>query len=60
VLLLCGNKEKESLEILREGLSNVEGATRVEIYGREHVTDTKFIGERILALAKEYRAEKGK
>ncbi|NLW07087.1 MAG: succinyl-CoA synthetase subunit beta, partial [Clostridia bacterium] len=58
VLLLCGNKEKESLEILREGLSNVEGATRVEIYGREHVTDTKFIGERMLALAKEYRAEK--
>lgn len=60
VLLLCGNKEKESLEILREGLNDVEGATRVEIYGREYVTDTKFIGERILALSKEYRAEKGK
>jgi len=58
VLLLCGNKEEESLAILREGLSNVEGATRVEIYGREHVTDTAFIGQRMLALVKEYREEK--
>lgn len=31
---------------------------RIEIYGREHVTDTKFIGERLLALCKEYSAEK--
>ncbi|CEP68930.1 Succinyl-CoA synthetase, beta subunit [Moorella glycerini] len=60
VLLLCGNKEEESLAILREGLSNVEGATRVEIYGREHVTDTDFIGQRLLALVKEYQAEKRK
>ncbi|WP_258360665.1 ATP-grasp domain-containing protein [Moorella sulfitireducens] len=60
VLLLCGNKEEESLAILREGLSNVEGATRVEIYGREHVTDTDFIGQRLLALVQEYQAEKRK
>ena len=31
---------------------------RIEIYGREHVTDTKFIGERLLALYGEYTAEK--
>lgn len=60
VLLLCGNKEEESLAILREGLKDVEGATRVEIYGREHVTDTDFIGQRLLALVKEYQEEKRK
>ncbi|MCL4425148.1 MAG: acetate--CoA ligase family protein [Firmicutes bacterium] len=58
VLLLCGNKEEESLAILREGLGNLAGATRVEIYGREHVTDTHFIGQRMLALVQEYQEEK--
>lgn len=49
VLLLCGNREDESLEILRTGLADMmtpDGiGRRIEIYGREHVTDTKFIGE---------------
>jgi succinyl-CoA synthetase beta subunit len=62
VLLLCGNREDESLEIMRKGLADLMTADgpgkRVEIYGKEHVTDTKFIGERLLALSKEYRAEK--
>jgi len=62
VLLLCGNREDESLEILRKGLADLmtpDGpGRRIEIYGKEHVTDTKFIGERLLALCKEYRAEK--
>lgn len=62
VLLLCGNREVESLEILRKGLADLmtpDGpGKRIEIYGREYVTDTKFIGGRLLALSKEYRAEK--
>lgn len=62
VLLLCGNREDESLEILKKGLADLmtpEGpGKRIEIYGKEHVTDTKFIGQRLLALSKEYRAEK--
>ena len=62
VLLLCGNREDESLEILSTGLADMmtpDGiGRRIEIYGREHVTDTKFIGERLLALCKEYSAEK--
>jgi succinyl-CoA synthetase beta subunit len=58
VLLLCGNKEEESLEILREGLEGVKGATRVEIYGREHVTDTDFIGSRLLTLVQSYQADR--
>jgi succinyl-CoA synthetase beta subunit len=62
VLLLCGNREDESLEILRTGLADLmtpDGpGKRIEIYGKEHVTDTQFIGQRLLALSQEYRAEK--
>jgi succinyl-CoA synthetase beta subunit len=55
VLLLCGNKEKESQKILKEGLAGFE---RVEIYDREHVYDAKFIGGRVKTLVEEYRKEK--
>ncbi len=57
VLLLCGNKEKESQEILKEGLKDLPG--RIEIYDREHVYDAKFIGGRVKTLVDEYRKEKG-
>lgn len=57
VLLLCGNKEKESQEILKEGLKDMPA--RVEIYDREHVYDAKFIGGRVRALVDEYRKERG-
>ena len=43
VLLVCGNKEEESLAILREGLADCARSDPVEIYGRDHVTDTLFI-----------------
>ncbi|MCF8105153.1 MAG: acetate--CoA ligase family protein [Desulfohalobiaceae bacterium] len=55
VLLLCGNKEKESQEILQEGLADQNA--RVEIYDREHVYDSSFIGGRLRALVDEYRKE---
>ena len=55
VVLLCGNKEKESQEILKEGLGDLPG--RIEIYDREHVYDAKFVGERMKALVDEYRKE---
>jgi succinyl-CoA synthetase beta subunit len=58
VLLVCGNKEDESLAILREGLADCEGATRVEIYGRDRVTDTLFVAGRMRALVEEYQAER--
>jgi len=57
VLLLCGNKEKESQEILKEGLKGLPG--RIEIYDREHVYDAKFIGGRVRALVDEYRKDRG-
>jgi succinyl-CoA synthetase beta subunit len=56
VLLLCGNKEKESQEILKEGLADLDA--RIEIYDREHVYDAKFIGGRVRALVDEYRKDK--
>ena len=58
VLLLAGNKEEESLQILREGLEGLPG--HIEIYGSEHVEDSDFIGKRMVALVEEYRKEKGR
>ena len=57
VILLCGNKEKESQEILKEGLAGV--GSRIEVYDREHVYDASFIGGRMKALVEEYRKERG-
>ena len=57
VLLLCGNKEKESLEILREGTKDLPA--RVEIYGSDRVYETEFLAKRMKALIEEYRKERG-
>ncbi|MGQ9857942.1 MAG: ATP-grasp domain-containing protein [Thermodesulfobacteriota bacterium] len=52
VLLLCGNREPEALEILREGLNDLPNP--IEIYGREYVYDTAFIAQRMRSLVEEY------
>ncbi len=57
VLLLCGNKERESLEILREGTKDLPA--RVEIYGSEKVYETEFLAKRMKTLIKEYRKDRG-
>lgn len=57
IILLTGNKEAESMEIIREGLKDVP--TRVELYGREHVYDVDFIAERMKTLIREYRKDHG-
>ncbi len=56
VLLLCGNKEKESQEILKEGLADLDA--RIEIYDRDRVYDATFIAERVKALVEESKKEK--
>jgi len=56
VLLIAGNKEKESLEILKEGLKDLPA--KIEIYGREHAYDVDFIAERMKVLVNEYRGKK--
>jgi succinyl-CoA synthetase beta subunit len=57
VILLCGNKEKESMEILKEGTRDLLG--RIEIYGSDKVYETEFLAKRMKALILEYRKEKG-
>jgi len=57
VILLCGNKEKESQAILKEGLGDLNA--RIEVYDREYVYDASFIGSRMKALVDEYRKERG-
>lgn len=56
VLLLCGNKEKEALEILREGTRDLPA--RIEIYGSDKVYETRFLAQRMRALIEEYRKER--
>jgi len=57
LLLLCGNKEKESLEILREGTKGLPA--RIEIYGSDKVYETQFLAQRMRALINEYRKDRG-
>ena len=53
IILIAGNKETESLEILREGLEGVPA--RVEIYSRDYVYNVDYIAERMKKLVEEYR-----
>jgi len=54
IILIAGNKETESLEILREGLKGLPA--KVEIYGRDYVYNVDFIAERMKKLIEEYRS----
>ena len=56
VLLICGNREKESHVILDEGLKDLP--IRYEIYGSEYVFNPDFIAERMRALIDAYRKDK--
>ena len=58
VILIAGNKEAESLEILREGLKGLPA--RIELYGREYVYNVDYVAERMKNLVEEYRALKRK
>ena len=57
VILLCGNREKESMEILKEGTSDLPG--RFEFYGSDKVYETEFLAKRMKALIIEYRKDRG-
>jgi succinyl-CoA synthetase beta subunit len=56
VILLAGNKEREATEIIKEGLKGL--SLRLETYGRDHIYDSDFIGERVEKLMEEYLSEK--
>lgn len=55
VILLAGNKEAESLEILKKGLKGLPA--RIEIYGRDYVYNVDYIAERLKKLIEEYRGK---
>ncbi len=55
VVLLAGNKEAESIEILREGFKDLP--YRFEIYGRDYIYNPEYIAERLVELVGEYREE---
>jgi succinyl-CoA synthetase beta subunit len=57
VILLCGNREPEAMEILHEGLAEL--SSPIEIYGRDRVYDTDFIAGRMRVLVDEYRTRRG-
>jgi succinyl-CoA synthetase beta subunit len=56
VLLVAGNKEKETHEIIRNGLKDTP--LHWEIYGRNYIYDTDFIADRVQELVKAYQEEK--
>ncbi len=58
VILIAGNKEAESLEILREGLKGLPA--RIELYGRDYVYNVDYVAERMKKLIEEYQALKRK
>ena len=53
VILIAGNKEAESLEILREGLKGLPA--KLELYGRDYVYNVDYVAERMKKLTEEYR-----
>jgi len=53
ILLIAGNKEAESLEILREELKGLPAG--VEVYGRDYVYNVDYVAERMKELVAEYR-----
>jgi succinyl-CoA synthetase beta subunit len=58
IILLAGNKEKETHEIIKEGFKDLP--LRWELYGREYIYNTDFIADRVEALVKAYKAEQEK
>jgi succinyl-CoA synthetase beta subunit len=57
IILIAGNKEAESLEILKEGLRGLPA--RIELYGRDYVYKVDYIAERMKKLVGEYRRAQG-
>ncbi|MFH0813581.1 MAG: ATP-grasp domain-containing protein [Pseudomonadota bacterium] len=52
LLLIAGNKEKKTHEIIKEGLKDVPA--RWELYGREYIYKTNFIADRFKEMLAEY------
>jgi succinyl-CoA synthetase beta subunit len=53
VVLLAGNKEEESHQILRDGFGKMN--YNFELYGREYIYKPELIAERVVELVESYR-----
>lgn len=58
LILIAGNKEKETHEIIKKGLEGLP--LRWELYGRDHIYETDFIAQRMKALVKKYVTEQAR
>jgi len=56
VVLIAGNKERESIEILKQGFKDLP--YRFEVYGRDYIYNPEYIAERLVELVNEYRTER--
>jgi succinyl-CoA synthetase beta subunit len=56
VILIAGNREKETIEILQNGLKDLN--IRLELYGRNYIYGSDYIGERAQKLIDEYLKER--
>jgi len=56
LILIAGNREKETIQILKDGLKDLD--IRLEIYGRDYIYRSDYIGERAEKLIAEYRKER--
>ncbi len=57
LLLIAGNKERETHEIIKDGLKGVP--LRWELYGRDYIYATDFIAGRVKELMEAYKKDKG-
>jgi succinyl-CoA synthetase beta subunit len=56
VILIAGNKETEAIKILQDGLKGLN--IRLELYGRDYIYRSDYIGERAQKLIDEYLKER--
>lgn len=56
VILIAGNREKETIKILQDGLKGLN--IRLEIYGRDYIYRSDYISERAQKLIDEYLKER--
>jgi succinyl-CoA synthetase beta subunit len=56
IILIAGNKEKETIEILNHELKELPA--KIEIYGRDYIYQLDYLAERMKILVKEYKKTK--
>lgn len=57
IMLICGNKEKESIEILKNGLEDLP--IHLEVYGRDYFHKLDYLAEQMEKAIEKYREKHG-